>query len=90
VDGKASDTVLVDGGIMAVHVPQGKHVVEFRYAPTTVRAGAVVSAGAVLLGVAGMVVIAIRRRRTSRPKPGRPSNIGERAPTEVLEGSRGT
>jgi hypothetical protein len=90
VDGKASDTVLVDGGIMAVHVPQGKHVVEFRYAPATVRAGAVVSAGAVLLGVAGMVVIAIRRRRTSRPKPGRPSNIGERAPTEVLERSRGT
>jgi hypothetical protein len=89
VDGKASDLVLVDGGIMAVHVPPGKHVVEFRYAPTTVRAGALVSAGAVLFGAAGFVFIGIRRRRASRARASEPSEIGEPAPTEVLEGSRG-
>jgi membrane protein YfhO len=90
VDGKTSGMVLVDGGIMAVHVPPGKHVVEFRYAATTVRAGAVVSGGAVLFGAAGIVFIAIRRRRASRAKRAEIADIGEPAPTEVLEGSRGT
>ena len=43
VDGKASEVVLIDGGIMATSVPPGNHVVEFRYAPTSFRLGLFVS-----------------------------------------------
>jgi len=58
--------VLIDGGIMATPVPPGNHVVEFRYEPKTVRTGALLSGGAVLVAGAGLLVLAIRRARSSR------------------------
>ena len=69
IDGTASEMVLIDGGIMATPMPPGNHVVEFRYAPKTVRTGALLSGGAVLVAGAGLLVLAIRRARSPRPKP---------------------
>jgi SH3-like domain-containing protein len=78
VDGEEADVVLIDGGIMATLVPPGAHVVEFRYEPTTVRAGTALSGGAVLVAGVGGMALAVRRRRKSRTATG------------VLEGSPDT
>jgi uncharacterized membrane protein YfhO len=90
VDGKASEMVLIDGGIMATSVPPGKHTVEFRYAPKTVRTGALLSGGAVLVAGAGLLVLAIRRARASRPKSRRGPDVSAGALTQVRERSRDT
>lgn len=89
VDGKASKIVLVDGGIMATPVPPGAHRVEFRYAPSTVRTGALLSGGALVVALVGSVVVVLRRRRRSGAGQAGADTDTERA-IEVLEGSRGT
>jgi hypothetical protein len=89
VDGKESKMVLVDGGIMATPVPPGAHRVEFRYEPKTVRTGALLSGGAVIVAVAGLVTLALRRRRRSQPKPGHRAEVSAERVPGALEGSRG-
>ena len=89
VDGKASKLVLVDGGIMATPVPRGAHRVEFRYAPSAVRTGALLSGGALIVALVGSVAVVLRRRRRSgADRAGADTNAGRA--TEVLEGSRDT
>jgi len=90
VDGKSSEMVLIDGGIMATPVPPGNHVVEFRYAPKTVRTGALLSGGAVLVAGVGLLVLAIRRARRSRAKPRGGPDVSTGAVIQGLEGSRDT
>jgi hypothetical protein len=90
VDGKASQRVLIDGGIMATPVRPGNHVVQFRYAPKTVRTGALLSGGAVLVAALGLVVLAIRRVRSSRTTSGGGSDPSAGAVSQGLEGSRDT
>jgi hypothetical protein len=90
VDGKASKMVLVDGAIMATPVPPGTHRVEFRYAPSAVRTGAMLSGGAVIVALAGLVALAIRRRRRSESQPTGSVGVNAESVTEVLEGSPGT
>jgi hypothetical protein len=90
VDGKASEMVLIDGGIMATPVPLGNHVVEFRYAPKTVRTGALLSGGAVLVAAVGLLALAIRRARSSRPRSRGGSGASTGALTQDLERSPDT
>jgi Bacterial membrane protein YfhO len=90
VDGKASEMVLIDGGIMATPVPPGDHVVKFRYAPKTVRTGALLSGGAVLVAGVGLLALAIRRARSSRPRSRGGPDVSAAALTQDLEGSRDT
>jgi hypothetical protein len=90
VDGKASEMLLIDGGIMAAPVPPGNHLVEFRYAPKTVRIGALLSGGAVLVAAVGLLVLAIRRARSSRPRSRAGPGASAGALTQDLERSRDT
>jgi hypothetical protein len=82
--------VLIDGGIMATSVPPGNHVVEFRYAPKTVRTGALLSGGAVLVAGVGLLALLIRRARASRKKSRGGPDVTAGAVTQDLERSRGT
>jgi hypothetical protein len=90
VDGNASEVVLIDGGIMATSVPPGNHVVEFRYAPKTVRTGALLSGGAVLVAGVGLLALLIRRARASRKKSRGGPDVTAGAVTQDLERSRDT
>jgi uncharacterized membrane protein YfhO len=90
VNGKPSKMVLIDGGIMATPVPPGNHVVEFRYAPKTVRTGALLSGGAVIVAGVGLLVLAIRRARSSRPGSRGGPDLSAGALTQGLERSRDT
>jgi uncharacterized membrane protein YfhO len=51
VDGKPVPIVRADYGFRGVAVPRGRHEVEFRYAPASLRCGAGVSAAAVFVVV---------------------------------------
>jgi Bacterial membrane protein YfhO len=90
VDGKASEMVLIDGGIMAAVAPPGAHRVDFRYAPRTVRTGALLSGGAVLVAGAGLLALAIFRVRRFRLQPTRRPDVSAGAVTQVLERSPDT
>jgi hypothetical protein len=90
IDGKPSEMVLIDGGIMATPVPPGNHVVKFRYAPGTVRAGALLSVCAVLVAGVGLLALGIRRARSSRPRSRGGPDVTAGAVTGDLERSRDT
>ena len=67
VDGKATPIVAVDGALMGVFVPPGRHTVTLDYLPRTFLAGGVVSGVAFLVAVA--VVAGGARRREQRQPP---------------------
>ncbi|MBN1825289.1 MAG: YfhO family protein [Candidatus Eisenbacteria bacterium] len=62
VDGEAARVYRADYAFRGVHVPAGEHVIDFRYRPASFRAGAGVSAAAVLL-TASLAVLGRKRRR---------------------------
>jgi hypothetical protein len=63
VDGRAAPVLRVDSTLRGVHLATvGSHLIELHYAPVSVTIGAVISAIAVL----GLVLWAIRTRRTAR------------------------
>ena len=62
LDGRESPVELVDVAAMAVVVPEGRHVVEFRYAPPLLGAGAAAT-GLGLLGAMAPALGALRRKR---------------------------
>jgi len=64
--------------------------VEFRYAPKTVRTGALLSGGAVLVAGVGLLALAIRRARSSRTKSRGGPDVSAGAVTQDLERSRDT
>ena len=49
VDGERQDIFVADHLLRAVAVPAGSHTIEFRYEPTSLRAGLALTAGAALL-----------------------------------------
>ncbi|GBD16169.1 hypothetical protein HRbin26_01064 [bacterium HR26] len=71
VDGEPAQLYRADHAFRAVWVPAGEHEVEFRFVPTTLRLGAVVS-GLALLATAGLLALGLgrRRSRSSGPQPG--------------------
>jgi len=81
VDGRETEIERVDYLLRGVPVPAGAHRVELRYEPASWRAGWIVSVLS-MLGIAGLAVVGLRRRRPmtaggSRPRtpaaPGRPA-----------------
>jgi hypothetical protein len=60
VDGRSTPIVAVDGALMGVFVPPGRHAVELRYRPRSFVAGAAVSGLAL---VAAVVAVVPRRRK---------------------------
>jgi hypothetical protein len=65
VDGQPSAIIEAYGKLMAVAVPKGTHKVTFRYAPMSVRAGALLSLGG-LLALFSWLWISRRRERESQ------------------------
>ncbi len=68
VDGQPAAIIEAYGKLMAVAVPEGTHKVTFRYAPVSVRAGALLSLGG-LLALFGWLWISRQRERESRDRP---------------------
>jgi hypothetical protein len=66
VDGEPTDLHRVDYLLRGASVPAGRHRVEFRYEPLAWRVGWIISI-LTLAGLAGVVAVALRRRRTARP-----------------------
>jgi uncharacterized membrane protein YfhO len=62
VDGVPAEIVRADVAFRALRLEPGAHRVEFRYQPTSVRWGAWISAGALLLLLCGLVWALWRRR----------------------------
>ena len=52
VDGQTAEIERVDGGLMAVFVPEGRHSIEFSYYPKGLKACIVISAAAFLIFLA--------------------------------------
>jgi len=75
VDGEPQEILRADHYFRAVFLPQGQHVVEFRYRPSSLRAGLVVSMTAMLSSAIGFVWQPLRRRP---PPPGRESRGSQR------------
>jgi hypothetical protein len=69
VDGRAVPLVAVDGALMGVLVPPGRHTLALNYLPRTFVGGSAVSGTAVLGG--GLAVALSGRRRRGRQRPGR-------------------
>lgn len=70
VDGKPAKILPANENFRAVALPAGRHEVVFRYRPASVTAGAVIS-GLALIGLLGAaVLLALRRRRAGRVRPG--------------------
>ena len=71
VDGEPAEIVPVDGALMGVFVPAGEHVLTLNYRPRSFVIGAGISAVALLLLIAALVLPSlttyIRRRRERRP-----------------------
>ena len=67
VDGRSSPIVRVDGALMGVFVPEGRHSVELRYLPRSFLAGGAVSGVALLAAVVAVVPrgprVGVRRAR---------------------------
>ena len=51
----------VDGGLMAIPVPAGKHSIEFRYLPVGIRMCSYISAAAVI----AFIILTVRSRKTN-------------------------
>ena len=62
VDGTETEIEKVDGGLMAVFVPAGKHRIEFTYYPRGLREGKIVSAVAAILLAVRFLWIKARKR----------------------------
>jgi hypothetical protein len=69
VDGRGEDLQSVDGALMGVFVPEGEHVVRFRYQPGEIRAGAAVTVLAILACAGAAVVAGLARRRRPQDQP---------------------
>ncbi len=67
VDGRAAPIHRADYCLRAVAVPAGEHVVEFRYAPRSVRLGAALSLVGLLGAGAGWLLVVRRSTRPIRP-----------------------
>ncbi|MGE5236162.1 MAG: YfhO family protein, partial [Acidobacteriota bacterium] len=67
VDGHPRPLLRVDYAFLGVAVEPGAHLVEFTFAPVSVRVGATVSSAGVLI-LLGLVVTAARRRRHGAPE----------------------
>lgn len=67
VDGAPAAIHRANGAFRAVRVPAGEHVVEFRYAPASVRLGGAVTAGGLL--VALLLIVATARSRAPAVAP---------------------
>ena len=61
VDGAEVTIEKVDGGLMAIPVPAGKHSIEFRYLPVGIRMCSYISAAAVI----AFIIPAVRSRKTN-------------------------
>lgn len=92
VDGRESPVELVDVAAMAVVAGEGRHVVEFRYAPPLLGAGAAAT-GLGLLGAMAPALGALRRRkrgsRAAASSGAAPSSARRRSPARS-EGTRWT
>jgi uncharacterized membrane protein YfhO len=55
--------VKVDGALLGVFVPPGRHALRFHYAPASFAVGRAVSAVAIVGGAIALVVPIARRRR---------------------------
>jgi len=64
VDGKKTSTVAVDGALVGIFVPPGRHDVQLEYRPWHVPAGLALSGAAALVAIGALVVD--RRRRRAR------------------------
>jgi len=64
VDGRSTEIVRANYAFRLVEVPRGRSLVEFRYAPASVRVGALVS-GLTVVALAAFLWVARRRRRGS-------------------------
>jgi uncharacterized membrane protein YfhO len=58
IDGRRSGVERADGTFQATAVPAGRHTVEFRYAPASLRIGALVT----LFSVLGVIIAAWPRK----------------------------
>ncbi|SHN47896.1 hypothetical protein [Cryptosporangium aurantiacum] len=83
VDGTAADLVRADHGLAAVHVPAGRHIVAFRYAPRYAALGAWVSVGTVVLVVVAVGGEWIHLRRRRAVGTGAPASAPAETPTPV-------
>ena len=61
VDGGEVTIEKVDGGLMAIPVPAGKHSIEFRYFPAGLRSCLIISAAAALV----FIITTVRSRKTN-------------------------
>jgi hypothetical protein len=66
VNGEDVTIAPTNGAFRSVRVPAGRSVVEFRYRPISVYAGAAISGAAWLVLLSGLGVALARRRRTAR------------------------
>lgn len=65
VDGEAVPIEIVDGGLMAVPVPAGKHSIEFTYFPAGLGVCSIISAAAAILFLILLVRANVRTRKTN-------------------------
>jgi len=69
IDGKKSDYIRADYAMRAIVVPAGKHTIEFRFEPKTLKTGksiSLVGSLLVLLLIAGTVFVEVRRKNETR------------------------
>jgi O-antigen/teichoic acid export membrane protein len=79
VDGAAAPVLVANHAFRAVHVPAGRHVVEMRYRPDSVRLGAILSALGLLGALAGLGVCGWRTAMRLRGGGGPLAAIGRNA-----------
>jgi hypothetical protein len=65
VDGEAVPIEIVDGGLMAVPVPAGKHSIEFTYFPVGLGVCSIISAAAAMLFLILLARANVRTRKTN-------------------------
>jgi len=70
VDGSEAPIERANLLMRAVYLPSGDHTVEFRYEPSSVRNGFVLSLCSILLAAGLLVALVVRRRRRSAGAPG--------------------
>lgn len=63
IDGKETEIEKVDGGLMAIDVPQGEHEIEFIYRPYGLTVGIAISAAAAVFLIVREIVWRNRKRR---------------------------
>ncbi len=68
VDGRAEPVVAVDGALMGVFVPPGRHTVVLTYLPRSFEVGSAVSSGALVLAVLAVAFPRTRRLELAKSK----------------------